>query len=226
MKVELTIVIAVLESYEAVKRQCQYWAEMRIPLDVEIIIVDDGSPKPLRAITEPFASACNIRVIETGDTRPWSQPCARNAGAAHAGAEKILFTDIDHILSIEALIAARSFDGDMMKFPREFAVIDEFGKLSQELCVLKRYGLGRKIKTGPHFNTFVIKTKLFDALHGYKESFCGKYGGDDTDFSDRYSALHKKGEAGRAVHGPKIFVFPDPRKDKQQIFHSLRRNAK
>jgi len=223
MKVELTIVIAVLESYEAVYRQCQYWANMPVPLDVEIIIMDDGSPKPLSAIVETFASACNVRVIGTGDTRPWSQPCARNAGAKCAKADYILFTDIDHIISVEALVTARMFSGDMMKFPREFAVIDEKGNLTQDLCTLKKYGLRRKIKTGPHFNTFVIKKELFEALNGYDESYCGKYGGDDTDFADRYSKLAKAGKATRSSLGPRMFVFPDPRKDVKQIFHGLRR---
>lgn len=223
MTTALTIVIAVLESYEALYRQCQYWADMRIPLDVEIIIVDDGSPKPLKAITAEFASACNIRVIETGDKRPWSQPCARNVGAGYATAEKILFTDIDHIISVEALMAARLFDGDKMQFPREFAILDKNGRLSQKIETMREYGLKGKLKTGPHYNTFVIKNELFIRLGGYNEKYCGKYGGDDVDFSHRYGELVKRRIASRAINGPKIFVFPDPRKDVKQMFHGLRR---
>ena len=58
-------------------RQIKHFKKMDLPDDVEIIIVDDGSDPPLEC-------GDGVKIIETKDTRPWTQPKARNIGAAKA----------------------------------------------------------------------------------------------------------------------------------------------
>jgi len=221
---DLSIIIPVLNSHEVVKRQMLYWNTLDLCC-CEIILVDDGSTPP---ILPYFDSKYELTVIYTNDPRPWSQPCARNRGAEISRSEMLLMTDIDHIISQEQINAGKAFNGDKMIFPRQWAVLDTAGGLHQEKEVLLQYGLDPKLyeqrglSGGSHANTFCMQKSIFDELGGYDESFCGKYGGDDTDFNDRYGRLHRQGLVARHVVGPRMFVFPDPRRDAQNLFHSLR----
>lgn len=229
---ELSIIIAVLDSHEVVKRQLFHFEKMNLPDEVEFIIVDDGSIPPLKDYLKENVKrtiGLNYLIIETNDQRKWSQPCARNTGAHVASSERLLMTDIDHVLSKEAIEFCLQSDADKVMFPRHWAVLDEGGGISQSPHVLHKYGLPKKIweerkfNGGMHHNTFMMQKKHFMELDGYDEKFCGKYGGDDTDFAYRYSLLVRDNKATRHILGPSIFVFPDPNRDVQKIFHSLRR---
>ena len=228
--VKLSVVIAVLESYEVVRRQLLHFNRMNLEYEAEFIIVDDGSAPPIASfIIEHNAydfSRLNYVIIETGDLRPWSQPCARNLGADIAVSNKLLMTDIDHILTEEAIRYCIDSDDDKVMFPRKYGVLNTVGQVTQDRGTLASYGLDSdevSLYNGHHYNTFMMKKEIFDELGGYNESYCGKYGGDDTDFSRRYRSLFDKGKVKPHVMGPDIFVYPDPAKDKRRIFHSLRR---
>ena len=223
----VSIIIAVLDSQEVCRRQLLHFGKMYLPWDVELIIVDDGSEPPLKDYCKNIYE--ETKFIETNDKRDWSQPCARNTGAEVARGKYLLFTDIDHILTLEAINAVRAFDGDKIMFPRQWMVLTEDGQTTQELQILMDYGLAepliehRYLEAGMHANTFGIKKSIFEIMDGYDESFCGKYGGDDTNFAERYRQLHLEGIVKRHVMGPPIGVYPDPRKDVKNIFHNLRK---
>jgi predicted glycosyltransferase involved in capsule biosynthesis len=216
----------------------------------ELIIVDDGSrPTILGNIIKEFSYNwkdiyCNVSSIyrlfwfydmkelfgfnfilsETNDFRPWTQPLARNKGASIASGDYLYFTDIDHILTEESILSVINFKGDKMEFSRTWAILDEDGTIIRDRDVLIDYGCKENDlnKTSSHCNTFAIKKEIFNKLDGYDQKFCGKYGGDDVDFNKRYAELHYKGEIKSSEKGPLIFVYPDPRRDKKKIFHSLR----
>jgi predicted glycosyltransferase involved in capsule biosynthesis len=238
MSIKLSVIIAVLDSHEIVKRQLLHFDKMNLSKeDIEFIIVDDGSKPPLgiwlfdnmQLVENSDELNLNLIIHATDDERKWSQPCARNAGAKIANSDRLLMTDIDHVLSKESLLFCMESDEDKVMFPRQWAILDHLGYINQNPTALYEYGLPqaiyeqRRLNGGMHHNTFMIKKSLFRKLGGYNESFCGKYGGDDTDFSYRYSQLHQKGEAKRHVLGPSIYVFPDPNRDVKKIFHNLRR---
>jgi hypothetical protein len=75
-----------------------------------------------------------------------------------------------------------------------------------------------------HANSFVIRRELFLRLGGYDERFCGRYGGDDVDFNERYDALCRRGLARPAEVAGLGYVFPDPARDVQKLFHDLPRS--
>jgi len=219
-----SIIIAVLESYEVVRRQLrlfEFLFEGRD--DLELILVDDGSRPPIEGVCGK-PSIRHFRYLQTRDYRPWSQPCARNAGASIARGEYFLFTDIDHILTPAAMEALYRFDGDKMHFQRMYALLGESGQIIRNHPLLLEYGCPEKDLdvVSSHENTFIIRAELFWELAGYDSRFCGKYGGDDTDFNRRYGELHRRGIAKRSERGPMIYVYPDPRRDVKRLFHSLR----
>ena len=221
-----SIIIAVLESHEIVKRQLLYFNKWlpEYP-DFELIIVDDGSVPAIKPIPVDF----NIKLLRTNDHRRWTQPCARNFGAKHATGEYLLMTDIDHIFTESAIKAVREFDGDKIHFQRMFAVLTCQGDISRNVNELKRHGLkdGEYTKLSKHYNTFGIKRSIFEMMGGYDKKFCGQYGGDDTDFSDRYGKLHYAGKVKRSKEkAAVIFAYPNPRNDCLKLFHDTRRNDK
>lgn len=224
---KVSVIIAVLESYDAVKRQLIHFSRFFHLYDCELIIADDGSNPPISEkipmnISMPFP----MRIFRTHDPRPWSQPCARNSAAfKYARGEYLLFTDIDHIITEEALaVCCKQFRGDKMHFPRQPGVLLENGNIATDAKTLTEYGC-KPAETGKitsHANTFCMRSSIFSALNGYESRFCGKYGGDDTDLNNRYAALHRAGYVTRSIRGPLIYVFPDPARDAKKIFHSLR----
>jgi hypothetical protein len=147
-------------------------------------------------------------------------------------------TDIDHIISKEALEDVHCFKGDKMTFARHLAILDENGILRNDLDTLLQWDIDPiryKIKglyAGTHGNTWAMKKELFDTLGGYNHSYC-HYGfhaprrmGEDCYFNrvyGRYAAEHKlTTTTGRPIH-----IFPIGRYNKKGdnnpkgLFHKL-----
>jgi glycosyltransferase involved in cell wall biosynthesis len=223
--VRLSIVIAVLDSHEVVQYQIRHFEKFIWRYSVELIIMDDGSELPLDEVVT-IDNKEQIGIVKTYDTRQWSQPVARNYGAKIARGEYILFTDIDHIITEEALKDSIGFTSDKLVFRRSYGVLTPDGNVSCDKETLLLYGCKEKDLTvkSQHANTFCIKKTIFlDMLNGYDEKFCGKYGGDDTDLNNRYGNLYNLGMVERHKVAPAmIYVYPDPRRDVKKIFHSLR----
>jgi hypothetical protein len=186
------------------------------------VLVDDGSEPPLQdpwaAVGRPF----DLTLHATGDRRAWTQPRARNIGASLARAERLLFFDIDHIVTEDVLSRCLHYQGDKLHWIRRPGILDETGRIVTDPAVLRHYGLD---SDGPsvHGNSFLIRRRLFMRLGGYDERFCGRYGGDDVDFNDRYEDLCRQGLARPAEVAGEGYVFPDPARDCMGLFHSLPR---
>ena len=222
---KLSVIIAVLESYIVTKRLLNYFNGFMGSKDCEVIIVDDGSQPSLRYTINLTKLNYDLKIIETNSDIPWNQPAARNQGAKIAKGENLFFTDIDHILTEETIDEAIGFTGDKLYFKRGRAIIDEENKLSTDrkelllLCPNKR----EVDLVDSHCNTFVIRKKIFDDLNGYDEKFCGKHGGDDTDFSNRYAEMCYAGKILRGERAKsQVYVYPDPGSATKHLFHSLR----
>lgn len=211
---KLSIIIAVYNSHEAVKRQLAYLNAMNLPDDIEVILVDDGSHPPI------IGTCKNLHIYYTNDKRPWTQGLARNDGAMFSTGERILMTDIDHILSKEAIMAARDATCERMIFPRYFGVLLPGGYFTQDLDTLRAYGLDMKrvetkrgLYASVHGNTFAMPKSTFIELGMYDERHC-TYGhhasskrGEDSEFNHRWNRYAAKKGVFLAV-GPKIYIFP------------------
>jgi len=223
----LSIIIPVFDSHKVVRRQIRHFNGLALPPDVEIILMDDNSNPPLREVFPNYKDARNLGIYPTCDKRPWSNACAKNLGAKIAEGEYLFFTDIDHILPIEAIRAAHQFTGDKMEFTRQFAVLTNRAKITQDRSVLRKYGHRRKrVRTYRHTNTFAMKREIFWAMGGYNEDDCdwGRQDHrDDTHLHNKYRRFRKSHGFEPAVVGPVTYVFPGTQEDPQGLFHKLER---
>lgn len=249
--VKCSIIIAVLESYEIVRRQMLYYKHLfshntNLANSCEFILVDDGSEPSLRMYLQsalPYPIRCELiknnprsypiwsvsgagfsqKIVETRDKTPWTQHRARNIGAGVSRGQYLLMTDIDHILTREAIQKVMEFSGGKLVFRRQYGILNTRGEISRDKNVLIRMGC-KPSELGlikPHPNTFCIKREIFqNLLKGYDSKFFGRYGGGDLDLNRRYDQLAIQGRVGKAVAGPVIFVFPNP---KGSEFHPLKR---
>lgn len=214
---KLSIIISVYESYEIVRRQLLYLNSLNLP--IEIIIVDDGSNPPIEGAS-----------YRTDSKLAWTQGLARNLGASKATGEYLFMTDIDHILSREAIEDALNFTGNKMIFRRQIGILDENGGLTQDREVLKDWGYEKEnLDASVHGNTFVMKKTIFEELGGYsnKHSTWGFHPitkrGDDVNFNHRWN---KKYGIVPTI-GRDIYMFPTGRFNKdgnlnpKGLFHNL-----
>jgi len=227
----MSIIMTVLESYMIVKRQIKYFKSLDLPDNIEIIFIDDGSDPPIKH----NGQLKNFNMYPSGDTRPWSQACARNLGAELAKGEYLLMTDIDHILTREAIDAVLDFDGDKMRFERAFAVLDRDGKIDQRPKTLFRYGLSknsyrkRGVATRRHSNSFAMRREIYLELGGYPVRYCERpKGGNkgDRSFHNQYKKQFLAGKYEATVRGPVILTYPGSPADKLGVFHNLKRYPK
>jgi hypothetical protein len=218
------LIVSVLESYEVVRRQLLHFQGVLGP-ECELILVDDGSEPSLSAICNSVAKPFDFKLHCTNDRRPWTQPRGRNTGAALAQGPKLLFFDIDHIITQDIIQTCLGYQGDKLHWTRLPAILNERGKIVTERQVLLDYGMVNE-RPSVHANSFLIQKTLFDRLGGYDERFCGAYGGDDIDFNLRYEELCHQGWAQAEEVRGFGYVFPDPARNVLGLFHSLPRNCR
>lgn len=217
---KVSIIISVFNSHEIVRRQILHWRNMNLPDDVEILLMDDGSTPPLTGELK------NLRIIPVGNPRNDSDgifydgrvSIARNMGARLAQGEFLLMTDIDYIITKENIEAARNMKYDKARFRREMGVILEDGTVTQDLDVLRSYGLAeeriqsRGVQISPHPNNFIIRKSTYWGIGGYRENLQGIYPSKgDTWFKRDWTVYH---EAGKATLAPAeerttILMFPN-----------------
>lgn len=215
-RVKVSIIVPFLNSHEIVRRQVLHFRKMRLPDDVEILYMDDGSDPPLTAQDPPR----NFRIIPTHDTRPWTSSLARNLGAKLARGTYLLMTDGDYILSRELIESVRKFSGDRLGFRRQFGVLDEDGNFTQDPNVLMAYGLPadrireKGMKLPPHPNNFAIRAELFWQMGGYREDLIltRPYPqGEDRHFKRVWINFVRSGRAkeNETDIRPTIYMFPN-----------------
>ena len=242
--IKVSLIIPVLNSHEIVRRQLLHFDKIIID-DTEVIIVDDGSDPFITAEPRPW-----LRIIQTNDNRPWTSSLARNTTAHKAKGEYIIFADLDHIITKEMIALVRDFKGDFVRFNRAFGILDEQGNISQDLGVLKEYGLSEERISNlgtflnPHRNQYATRKGFFiDVMKGYNERLIltKPYPQrEDGDFSKRWDKLYEAGKVRDFddlvgyENRETILMFPngkyceggDVDADPKNLFHTLTRKTK
>ena len=202
---KLTILVSVLASHEIVRRQLIYLAGLGLSDDIELLLIDDGSNPP---ITANGCGLSNLRIHATNDCRPWTQQIARNLGAAMAQGEYLLCTDIDHVLSRQAIETVRAGQYDVVRFRRELGLLDSNGQFTQDRMLLstwcvppERLAEGKRLRISPHSNSYGIRRDLFIELGGSRVDRNAVYPQrDEIPIKRRIKRLQAEG---------KISVIPD-----------------
>ncbi len=151
----LSLIVSVLESYEVVRRQLLHLDRI-LPRDCELILVDDGSVPPLQEICDAVDKPFDFTLHRTDDRRPWTQPRARNIGAALARFDTLVFFDIDHILTESVLEECRHYRGDKLHWVRRPGILDRDGHVVTAREILVDYGLTDD-RPSVHGNSFLIR---------------------------------------------------------------------
>ena len=210
---KLSIVTAILNSHEIVRRQLLHYKKMGIPNDeVEIVFVDDGSDQPISIVQ----GIENINLFETHDKRPWTQPAARNLGVKKSCGDYVICTDIDHIIPKESIELAKDpGDWDVIRFSRQPGVLDENGDFTQDMRVLKDWGYNRNgLNIAPHGNSYIFKRSLYLELGGVSEQHVGtgKYPNrEEVPLKQKIKKLWKEDKIKVWDKPPKpmIYMFPN-----------------
>ena len=242
----VSIIQAVLNSPEIVRRQLLHYEKMNLPYDVEVIIVDDGSEPPLWSDNgiglhpliykaSKAINKLNISFLETNDKREWTQPAARNFGAKRARGEFCIFTDIDHIISREVIEIARNCPADVVRFKREAGILDEHGNFTQDRDVLREWGFREGgLRLAPHSNSFIIRRDLYLSVGGVSERYVGSGihpNREEVPFKKKLKPLEKQGKITiwQDQTKPMLYMMPNGRycgdKDANPFgfFHDLKR---
>ena len=90
---QFSIVVPTYNRPQYLARCLNALAQMTYPRDrFEVIVVDDGSAQSMAPTVAPFRASLNLTLIEQANGGPAK---ARNAGAAQAQAQYLVFTDDD-----------------------------------------------------------------------------------------------------------------------------------
>ena len=227
---KLSIIIPVLNSQEALRRQLLHMEREGLPPETEFILVDDGSDPPIQN-----TSSLPITIHRTRDVRPWTWALARNAGARLAQGEYLLMFDLDHIVTRKLLDYVVGMEHPRTQFRRELAVLDEEGRFTQDRRVLEQYGLKprKSLRLESHHNSFAMRRDLFWKLEGYREDLIGRPypQGEDTHFWVRWETYRKNNHIDMPEDAPTLYVFPNGRwcgdvdYDSHNLFHTLSRKS-
>lgn len=202
-----SLILPVLQSYEAVRRQILYMNTLDLPNDFEVILIDDGSRPPIFSQTKVEIPKPNFNFIMgyRPDFRMWTKGCAINAGVKMAKGEYIWLFAIDNMITKEAIDCIRDNETDFrFCFLTALAKLDSEGKLTI---------LGKKKMLGSA-GIMAYKKDKFVALGGYNESLVGWYpSGDDLELDARY---REKYAGYDMIIGPVVYSYP--RDEKMDIW--------
>lgn len=177
---KISIIFPYYKNPIMLEKQIEIWKTY--PDNIEIILVDDGSPLGLRAeevIDNKKISLNNFQLYRILVDIPWNMSGARNTGVKFANNKWILWCDIDHIIPIETINALSNLKLDENKnynFKRRYYFEENGGKGEKE----------------PHRETLLLNKKLLKKIIGFDESFTGVYGFPERDFFDRLDMKYKK----------------------------------
>lgn len=140
---------------------------------IEVVVVDDGSPSfPAHEVERPEGLPA-LRIYRHTEDRPWHQHAARNLGAVHARGEWLLLTDMDHVVTAQALTALVSMKRVWRDEGRPFFYTFERVDAPDMTPTVRPDGTPKR-----HPNSFVMAKDLYWRIGGYDEAYCGVYGTD------------------------------------------------
>lgn len=188
----ITVVIPTYARPQHLRRGLDGLATQTLPADrFDVIVVDDGSPQPPTDVVAAFGDRYRIQLLVQPNAGLAS---ARNAGAAAATGELLVFMD-DDILPCPEFLAAHLAVHE--REPRAVALgalphpVDHrhdpflyYLERARHYDLFLRFGSADRIPLPPLNGNSSIRRAEFVAAGGYDTSF-SSYGGEDTEMGYR-----------------------------------------
>ena len=218
---KLSVICSVLNSHELVRRQLLHYESMNLPDDVEILYMDDSSTPPL---SFPDCKLKNLRIVPVNNPTPREDglfydgrvSIARNLGARMARGEYLLMADVDYIIRKADIEAGRNCTYDKQCFQRQFGVLLEDGTPTQDINILRKYGLledrikNRGVAMPPHPNSFIMRKSTYWDIGGYRENLQGVYPSrGDTNFKRDWARYFEAGKATVSPNRTTLLMYPN-----------------
>ena len=164
--------------------------ELNYPRDrFEVVVVDDGSQTPLAPVVEPFKTTLNLRFLRQANSGPAS---ARNAGAAAAQGNYLVFTDDDcHPTSTWLTVLEAAFDevpDALIGGTTLNALPNNLYSTASQVLIDYLYGFYNPKPDAATFfasNNFAVPRATYLELQGFDTSF-PLAAGEDREFCDRW----------------------------------------
>ena len=192
-----TVVVPTFERPDALERCLDALGAQTLERDrFEVIVVDDGSREPPRAVVARAAAALDVRLLEQPNAGPAT---ARNTGARAAHGEYVVFTDDDcrpdpeWLRAIDA--AAASHPGCAIGGRVANALGDGLYSTASQLLIEFLYEYFNVDETGGRFfitSNLALPARAFHDIGGFDVSF-PLAAAEDRDLCDRWR------EAGLAM---------------------------
>ncbi len=137
---------------------------------LRIILVDDGSPEPMKVRD---VKGLEIRAYRVLKDIPWNKDGARNLAMMESPDEWALMTDMDHLLTAK----------------NAKKMVNHKWEPGAFYMPLRVWPGGKKYRRHP--NSFVLRREDFWKIGGYDEDWTGWYGSDKT-FRNNLRAVARK----------------------------------
>lgn len=173
-----------------------YWETVRSLFGLELVFIDDFS--------DNFWIKADYIHKMPGEKVDWNIPAAKNYGASLASGDKLLISDIDHIMYGDfAFLDSMPLENAYVRFARKKKVDGSYQDIHS------------------HKGTFLIRKKDFIR---YDEDFSGNYGHDDTELFYRLDKIyrnymiHDRHIGTYVIHMPTAGLIRDKRINAKKLF--------
>jgi len=187
-RVKLSVVTQFYRNSQMLARQLRVWRDEwpdSLKQNVEIIVIDDGSPEPALDVIAPLLHGGlsllpPLSLYRVTVDLPWNQAGARNLGLHVAAGRWVLMTDMDHVVAGDVLghVLARvetAHKRTAFMFERRDAPVGDWR--SGDWPTMP-HTLNDRGERKPHPNSYCMPRKLFWKVGGYDESYVSVYGTD------------------------------------------------
>ncbi len=188
----LSVVIPTFNRDDRIRRALEGLGRQTLPAErFEVLVVDDGSPRPPDPVVREFAARYHVRVLRKPNGGIGS---ARNLGAGHAMGEIVVFLD-DDILPCPEFLAehlavherdARAVGLGSLPHPDDLPLTPFLFYLDRirHYDLFLRYASADRIPLPPLNGNSSVRRVHFELAGGYDPAFAG-YGGEDTELGYR-----------------------------------------
>ncbi len=187
MPTPLTIIYPCYSQPLMLQYQVALWNQY--PHEVQVILVDDGSPEPALSVIEAHATPAllrHLRLYRIREDIAWNRAEARNLGGHEACTDWMACLDLDHVFPVESITPLLAFaprNDRHYRFHRWRRGKADETRRKDQVPPDAEYA-----PVGPHMDSYLVHKAVYWQAGGYHEAFAGVLGGG-SEFLRRLQAV-------------------------------------